>query len=101
MAQSQETPSSIKKAVERTLEVIKKHKVNTPVALIQYLSILLWSLGCSIDKIPGDEATKTKLRELYLTKPTLGNALANLALDLNEEWLQAAIELQGEKTDQN
>lgn len=98
MAASSEIPSNIRKAVDETLLSIKKHKVNTATGLVKFLATLVWSLGCSIDNIPPEEATKDNLRKLYLLKPTLGNALANLGIDLNEEWLQAA-ELQGEKTD--
>lgn len=100
MAASSEIPSNIRKAVDETLSSIKKHKVNTAPGLIKFLATLIWSLGCSIDNIPPEEATKENIRKQYLLKPTLGNALANLGIDLNEEWLHAA-ELQGETTDQN
>lgn len=96
MASSTEIHSNIKEAVEETINTINEKKINTPTQLISYLSSLLWSIGCSIEQIPEEEANDLSIRRKYLEDPQLGNALCNLALDLDKEWLEAAKKLQGD-----
>jgi hypothetical protein len=69
--------------VKETLELINK-KLQTENEIIEYISLLLYSIGGSIEK--RNPSTSEEVMANFYNKPSLGKALMAQALIFRDKW---------------